>query len=99
MISTERRIVMAINGKVYQLSERQIEELQSFKGVPNGRMKYFDRLSEIYEGDEEILKDINDCKEILESLPWIESYPAAQKSLKMYYEYVDALNKKIGYHS
>lgn len=90
---------MAINGKVYQLSERQIEELQSFKGVTNGRMKYFDRLSEIYEGDEEILHDIKECKDILGSLPWVESYPAAQKCLEMYCEYVDALNKKIGYHS
>lgn len=90
---------MAINGKVYQLSERQIKELQDFKGVPNGRMKYFDRLSEIYEGDDESLHDIKECKDILDSLPWVESYPAAQKCLEMYYEYVDALNKKIGYHS
>ena len=89
---------MAINGKVYQLSERQVKELQEFKGQKNGRMKYFDRLSEIYEGDDEILHDIQECKEILESLPWVESFAAGQKCLKMYFEYVDALNNKIGYH-
>ena len=33
-----------------------------------------------------------------DSLDWIESWPAHEKTKNMYYEYMDELLEKIGYH-
>lgn len=81
-----------------KLTEAEVKELQGFKGKKCGREAFLDRLEEIYSEDESTLKEIEQCRDIYESLFWIESYPAHEKTVHMYYQYMDELLNKIGYH-
>ena len=81
-----------------KLTEAQVKELQACKGVEGGSSKFFNIIEEIYKDDAEIMEDIKKCRSMLESLDWIETWPAEEKTRHMYYQYMDELLEKIGYH-
>ena len=58
-----------------RLTENEIIQLQSCKGVKDGNFKFFDVLREIYFNDEETLEKINHLYEMLDSLDDLEQYP------------------------
>lgn len=82
-----------------KLSKSEVDELRSFKGVKGGRELFFDKIEQIYSDDKDILIDIHKCRSMHDSLEFIESYPAFMKSQEMFYNYMDDLLKKIGYHN
>ncbi|WP_373266153.1 hypothetical protein [Hungatella hathewayi] len=81
-----------------KLTENEINKLQKLKGTRGGADRFFDMIEEIYMNDTETLADIHKCREMKDSLDWIESWPAYEKTKNMYYEYMDELLAKIGYH-
>lgn len=81
-----------------KLTIEENNELRACKGVKGGKEKFFDILTEIYKDDTELMVDINKCKTIFHDLSFLESYPAMMKSEEMYYNYMDDLLNKIGYH-
>lgn len=81
-----------------KLTEAEIKKLQELKGTRGGADHFFDMIEEIYTGEADILADIHKCREMKDSLDWIESWPAHEKTKNMYYEYMDELLAKIGYH-
>lgn len=80
-----------------KLTETEIKRLQDLKGTRGGADRFFDIIEEIYAGDAEILKDIHECREMKDSLDWIETWPAHEKTKHMYYTFMDDLLEKIGY--
>ena len=81
-----------------KLTEAEIKKLQELKGTRGGADHFFDMIEEIYTGEADIPADIHKCREMKDSLDWIESWPAHEKTKNMYYEYMDELLAKIGYH-
>ena len=81
-----------------KLTEAEIKKLQELKGTRGGADHFFDMIEEIYTGEADILADIHKCREMKDSLDWIESWPAHEKTKNMYYEYMDEILAKIGYH-
>lgn len=79
------------------LTDTEVKELQGYKGIRGGSDKFFDRLEEIYTDDTETMEEIHKCREMKDSLDWIETWPAHEKTKHMYYEWMDELLKKIGY--
>lgn len=82
-----------------KLTETEIKKLQELKGTRGGADRFFDMIEEIYMNDAETMADIHKCREMKDSLDWIESWPAHEKTKNMYYEYMDDLLAKIGYRS
>lgn len=83
---------------MYQLNETEINKLQELKGTRGGSDRFFDMIEEIYSNVAETMADIHKCREMKDSLDWIESWPAHEKTKNMYYEYMDEILSKIGYH-
>ena len=81
-----------------KLTEIEVKKLQELKGTRGGADRFFDMIEEIYLNDAETMEDIHKCREMKDSLDWIESWPANEKTKNMYYEYMDELLSKIGYH-
>ena len=53
----------------------------------------------LYRNDMETLNEIHRCREIKESLDWIESYPAYEKTRSTFYWNMKDVLEKIGYHN
>lgn len=81
-----------------KLTEIEVKKLQELKGTRGGADRFFDMIEEIYLNDAETMEDIHKCREMKDSLDWIESWPAHEKTKNMYYEYMNELLSKIGYH-
>lgn len=81
-----------------KLTEKEVKELQGFKGISGGKEKFFEYLEAIYKDDAETMAEIAQCKTIFKDLDWIDSFPAYEKSEEMYFKYMDELLQKIGYH-
>lgn len=81
-----------------QLTTEQIESLKACKGVEGGKEKYFDILSEIYADDSATLAEINQCREMFDSLDTIDFPAARDKTQHMYYKYMDSLLVKVGFY-
>lgn len=82
-----------------KLTEAEVKELQDCKGIEGGAFKFFDILDRIYADDEEALKEIKKNREMCEGVDSLKEYPGAYtKTQNMYYEYMDELIEKIGYH-
>lgn len=81
-----------------KLTEIEVKKLQELKGTRGGADRFFDMIEKIYLNDPETMEDIHKCREMKDSLDWIESWPAHEKTKNMYYEYMDELLSKIGYH-
>ena len=83
---------------VQQLTEAQVEQLKSCKGAVGGKEKFFEIILDIYKDDADTLKEIKVCQDMFDSIDWIQSYAAQEKTRKMYYKYMDELLVKIGYY-
>lgn len=83
---------------VKKLTEAQVKELQACKHIRGGNEKFYDIIEEIYKDDAETMAEIKKCRDIFDSLDWVVSYPAHEKTKNMYYQYMDDLLAKIGYH-
>lgn len=82
-----------------KLTENEIVQLQSCKGIKDGNLKFFDVLEDIYKDDDEAMKEIMKHKEILLSLDDLKQYPGVYpKTKNMYYDFMDDFLHKIGYH-
>lgn len=82
-----------------KLTEEQIKNLQNCKGVENGRFKFFDILEDIYKDDSETLEEIKKHREMCEGVDSLAEYPNAYaKTQDMYFDYMDELLNKLGYH-
>lgn len=82
-----------------KLTENEIVQLQSCKGIKDGNLKFFDVLEDIYKDDDEAIKEIMKHKEILLSLDDLKQYPGVYpKTKNMYYDFMDDFLHKIGYH-
>lgn len=82
-----------------KLTKADIQTLHSFKDKSNGSTKFFDHLEYLYRNDMETLNEIHRCREIKESLDWIESYPAYEKTRSTFYWNMKDILEKIGYHN
>lgn len=81
-----------------KLTEEQVRELQACKGIKGGSDKFFDIIENIYKDDADTIAAIKKCREMYDSLDWIETWPAQEKTRHMYYQYMDDLLAEIGYH-
>lgn len=72
------------------------DEVERLRGLESE--KFMKELENIYKDDEEALTEIQKCKNMKESLQWIETYPAYAKSYEMFTEYLRGLLDKIGYY-
>lgn len=83
-----------------KLSQMQIEELHRCKYMPDGDMAYWDKMSEFYSDEPEILELIDFEKQYLVSLNAIPyEYPCHWKTERCYLDTVKEFNKIVGYES
>lgn len=75
-----------------KLTEKEVEKLKGF----NVR-KFLDALENIYKDDEEALAEIQKCKSIDDSLQYIDTYPAHEKSHEMFMNCFKKLLEDIGF--
>lgn len=80
-----------------KLTDSEIKILQGFKGMEDGKNKFFDMLEQIYKDDYETLKEIHDCREKKDGAESVMEWNAYQKSEHYFYEFMDDLLNKIGY--
>lgn len=81
-----------------KLTEEEVKGLQACKGVEGGKEKFFDIIEEIYKDEPAVMAEIKDCRAKMESLDYIDSFPAWAKTQEMYFSYMDDLIAEIGYH-
>ena len=77
-----------------KLTEMEVERLRGLEAE-----KFMEKLENIYKDDQEVLAEIQKCKSMKESLQWIETYPAYEKSYAMFTEYLRGLLDQIGYYN
>lgn len=82
-----------------KLTMDEVNTLRGFKNVRGGADKFFDMIEEIYKDDPETMEEIKKCREMKDSIDWIETWPAREKTKNMYYSYMDDLLAKIGYRA
>lgn len=85
---------------VHKLTPEENSELRRFKYVENGDELYWQRLSEIYKDEPEVIEKIKFFEGYLYSVKSIPfNYGSYQKTLNSYLSSVDKFNKEIGYVS
>lgn len=81
----------------HKLTNEELEALRSYKGVRNGANLFLDLLEKIYKDESDVLEYISFCRSIKDSMDWIETWPAHEKTRNLYYKYMDDLFVAIGY--
>lgn len=80
-----------------KLTDSEVKKLRNLKGTRGGADRFFDEIEEIYKNDSSLLAEILKCRAMKDSMDWIETYPAHEKTREMFYTNMDVLLKKIGY--